>query len=272
VGLFSRKAKTTSDESTDPASLDEITHDTSDDVTVDPASDGPAAQGAADADAATVQAAPQQLKVGPFDASDIGTVGPRVDLGSVRIPAFPGMQIRMEIDKKTSKITGVTVLLGESSLQIQAFAAPKTSGIWDDIRTEIASGITTSGGKVDDVPGQFGRELIAQLPQKAADGSTQVRPARFIGVDGPRWFLRGVITGKAATDTEAAKLLEAFFGQIVVVRDQSPRPPRDLLALNLPAQNGPAGQPGAVGAPDGAAPQAPDFNPLARGPEITEIR
>jgi hypothetical protein len=47
------------------------------------------------------------------------------------------------------------------------------------------------------------------------------RLARFVGVDGPRWFLRGVIGGAATTDVEAAAR-EDLFRSIVVVRGGSP--------------------------------------------------
>jgi hypothetical protein len=173
----------------------------------------------------------------------------------------------MEVDKKTQRITGVACAVAGSGLQVQAFAAPRTDGIWDEIRGEIAASVTKQGGTVDDLPGPFGRELLARIPAQTPDGRPGVRPARFVGFDGPRWFLRGVLTGKAAVDPAEARLLESVFANIVVVRDQSPRPPRDLLALHLPGK-GPAA---AAPAPAGTA-ETPSFDPLTRGPEITEIR
>ena len=102
---------------------------------------------------------------------------------------------------------------------------------------------------------------------------------RFLGADGPRWFVRGVVTGNAATDAEAAKPIEDLFANIVVVRDQVPRAPRDLLALTMPqarpvaaGASAPASNNPTPDGPEGATPAAPDFNPLKRGPEITEIR
>ncbi|WP_265521390.1 DUF3710 domain-containing protein [Oerskovia flava] len=205
---------------------------------------------------------------GPFDASQVDGPTGRVDLGAIWLPGVRGMELRMEIDKKTQKITGVACAVGGSGLQVQAFAAPRTEGIWDEIREEIAQSVTQQGGTVDDLPGPFGRELLARLPATAPDGRTGTRPARFVGFDGPRWFLRGVLTGKAAVDPAEAKVLEAVFANIVVVRDQSPRPPRDLLSLNLPGKGATAQVPPA----GGATPEAPTFDPLTRGPEITEIR
>jgi hypothetical protein len=191
-------------------------------------------------------------------------MGPRVDLGAIWLPVMPGVALRMEIEKKTQKVTGVSASLAGSSLQVQAFAAPRTWGIWDEVRAELAASVTSQGGVADDVPGPFGRELMARIPAQLPDGTRGVRPVRFIGVDGPRWFLRGVLTGQAAVDAEAARALESVFANVVVVRDDSPRPPRDLLTLTMPNQGGQA-------APAGEAPK-PSFDPLTRGPEITEIR
>lgn len=217
--------------------------------------------------------APASPSLGPFDHADVDKPGPRVDLGAIWLPVLPGLELRMEVEKKTQKVTGVTAALGGSSLQLQAFAAPKSAGIWDEIREEIADSVARQGGSVDDVPGVFGRELLVHMPATAPDGSPRTRPARFIGVDGPRWFVRGVLAGKAALDKEAAKPLESVFGNLVVVRDQNPRPPRDLLTLTLPRQKSKEAVENAqsADAPGPARPNATDFNPLRRGPEITQI-
>jgi hypothetical protein len=61
-------------------------------------------------------------------------------------------------------------------------------------------------------------------------------PARFLGVDGPRWFLRGTITGPAGAGGEAAAALEQAFRDVVVVRGTEPMPVREPLPLTLPAQ------------------------------------
>jgi hypothetical protein len=210
---------------------------------------------------------------GPFDAGvEPEGIGPQVDLGSLKIPAVAGMQVRLEIDRASQLVTGVTLILaqpsGISNMQLQAFAAPKTDGIWDEIREEIGESIRTSGGSVDDVPGVFGRELIARIPGQLPNGAATTQAVRFLGVDGPRWFLRGVVTGPAALDDKAAKILEEVFRRTVVVRGDTPRPPRDLLALTLP------GQIAAAAAEAQAAADAkarPTLNPFERGPEITEI-
>ncbi|GEL96983.1 DUF3710 domain-containing protein [Cellulomonas terrae] len=211
---------------------------------------------------------------GPWDASQVDDDVPRVDLGAILLPGVQGMELRMEIDKATNVVSAASILLDGSSLQVQAFAAPRTDGIWDEIRAEIAESVTQQGGSADDLPGPFGRELLARLPVRTPEGRTGHRPARFIGADGPRWFVRGVVTGRAAVDPSAATALEQLFAGIVVVRGTDARPPRDLLTLTLPGPGTPnlkSSDETAQGAV-AEAPAAPDFDPLTRGPEITEIR
>jgi len=210
---------------------------------------------------------------GPFDVAEIEDTSGRLDLGGLLVPGVPGMRLRLEQDRRTQKFTGVACTVEGSVLQMQAFAAPRTQGIWDEIREEIAGSVQQQGGAADDVPGPFGRELLARLPVAGADGRTGFRPARFLGVDGPRWFLRGVITGRAAVEPEAATTLEFVFANTVVVRGDQARPPRDVLELNPPAQPDANPEDAPEQAADGhTQPPAGGFNPLERGPEITEIR
>jgi hypothetical protein len=202
---------------------------------------------------------------GPWDVSELEAPGEhRVDLGGVLIPATPETELRVEVADE--RIVAATVILGEGALQIQPFAAPRTTGIWSEVRQEIAAGITQQGGTVDETEGTFGSELRARVPVRTPDGQPGMQVARFVGVDGPRWFLRGVFTG-AAVEPGSASQLEEIFRQTVVVRGDDPMAPRDPITLTLPAQ--PAGEP--VAGSDEAGPE-PGLNPFERGPEITEIR
>lgn len=196
---------------------------------------------------------------GPFDASEIESQDGYVDLGALLIAPTEGLQLRLEVEEATQRVVAVTMDLQGSSLQLQAFAAPRSEGLWDEIREQIGQSVTGQGGQVEEVQGSFGTELVAKLPAGQADGSRGYRVARFIGVDGPRWFLRGVLGGEAAVDREAAAALEGLFRQIVVVRGDNPMPPRDLLQLRLPKD--------ATTTPQGA----PEFQKPERGPEITQI-
>src|SRR6478672_10271294 len=197
---------------------------------------------------------------GPYDASEIDNQDGYVDLGALLIAPREGLQLRLEVEEATQRVVAVTMDLEGSSLQLQAFAAPRSEGLWDEIREQIGQSVGSQGGQVEEVEGSFGTELVAKLPAGGADGSQGYRVARFIGVDGPRWFLRGVFGGEAALDRDAAAGLEGLFRQIVVVRGENPMPPRDLLQLRLPKDTAAA-----------PSPQAPEFEQPERGPEITQI-
>ena len=180
---------------------------------------------------------------GPYDEADAPQDGlARIDLGSIRLPAMPGMDLRVELSPQ-QKVIGATLRAGNSHLQVSAFAAPRAAGIWDDVRAELATSASGQGGSLREVEGPFGPELAGTIlapapPQPGATTPPQPvrRPTRFLGVDGPRWFLRGMISGPAAEDAEAAGPLEAAFRGIVVARGSEPMPVREQLPLTLPAQ------------------------------------
>lgn len=171
---------------------------------------------------------------GPWDTEEVTELGERLDLGAIWVPTRPGMELRFEADKKTGQIISVTVGYVGSQLQISAFAAPRSEGIWDEIREDLAASITKQGGTAEQQRGPFGQELLARVPARTKEGRTGHRPIRFFGVDGSRWFLRGVVSGKAAVETASAAELEAIFADVVVIRGAEARAPRDLLAITPP--------------------------------------
>jgi hypothetical protein len=208
---------------------------------------------------------------GPWDVSERPDGEGYVDLGGIRLRGRDGMELRLELDEGTGSVSSATVHLGRSAVQLQAFAAPRTLAIWDEIRAEIVAGIQRQGGQADEVPGPFGRELIARIPARSADGRTGHTPARFVGVDGPRWFLRAVFHGEAVHQPEAARDLEDVVRDIVVVRGPEAMAPRDLLQLRLPEEvTGPTEV--ATEGGEGGEGRRFDLNPFERGPEITEVR
>lgn len=202
---------------------------------------------------------------GPHDESEVDGLGGRLDLGALWLPGLDGLELRLEIDEASGNVTGVTAVMADSSLALHAYAAPRTLGIWDDIRDEIAASVETNGGTARVEDGLFGTELAVELPAQDAAGRRVLQPGRFLGVDGPRWFVRGFLAGPAATDAEVAAPLLSLLADAVVVRGADAMAPRELLPLRIPQQ--------AV-AQDGVDPTDPvdDLQPFERGPEITEIR
>ena len=209
---------------------------------------------------------------GPWDVSEPHRELARVDLGSLQVPVLEGTDIQLVFAEQHG--AWVTVRHELSELQLQAFAAPKRSGLWDEVRGEIVAEIAGAGGQSGEREGPFGIELVAQVPAEQGQPASGMRPIRFVGVDGPRWFLRGLFVGAAAADPGAAAPLESVLRGVVVVRGDHPMPPRDLLELKLPAEAAAAIEEQARAQQEeqernrfGTAP-----NPFDRGPEMTETR
>jgi hypothetical protein len=183
-----------------------------------------------------------EATTGPWDEGDAPQDGlTRIDLGALRLPALPGMDLRVELNPQ-QQVIAATLRAGESFLQVSVFAAPRAGGIWDSVREDLAKSASGQGGSLREVDGPFGPELagtiLATPPAEPGQPAPQPvrRPARFLGVDGPRWFLRGLMSGPAAADPESAATLEQAFRAIVVVRGSQPMPVREPLPLTLPAE------------------------------------
>lgn len=168
---------------------------------------------------------------GPLDESEANAVRPYVDLGGVKVLPRTDLALRLEVEEGSKRVVAVSLDYAGSTLQVQPFSAPRSSGLWNEIRAQIVDQIAKQGGTTTEQQGPFGPELIAEVPVAGA----APRPARFIGVDGPRWFLRGVIAGEGVSNPDAAAKVEDLFRSIVVVRGNTPMPPRDLLPLHMPS-------------------------------------
>ncbi|WP_105565051.1 DUF3710 domain-containing protein [Microbacterium halophytorum] len=190
-------------------------------------------------DAPPAKSAPQdRAEAGPFDASEANPVRPYIDLGGLKVLPREGLNLRLEVEEKTKRIVAVGLDYADSTLQVQPFAAPRSSGLWDETRAQLRDQVSGQGGRVEERDGPLGAELLAEVPTADESGKQTMRLARFVGVDGPRWFLRGVIGGRAAGEPGAAAQVEDLFRSLVVVRGQNPMPPRDLIPLKVPASPG----------------------------------
>ncbi len=202
---------------------------------------------------------------GPFDSSEVTLDDDWVDFGAIFLPRTDAVEVRLELDQSTDTVLAIHLVDGASTAQLQAYAAPRTLGVWPEIRGEIASGVTTQGGRAEVADGLLGKELRVRLP----DGTAM----RLHGVDGPRWFLRVVLNGPAATDDDAAERLLEIVRGVAVVRGGDAMPPREVLPLRLPPQPAPADASAVVESEAAAQParRADDLRPFDRGPEITEV-
>jgi hypothetical protein len=215
-------------------------------------------------------------EIGPWDVSEIDEDDDikRIDLGSLKVPVIEGMELRLQVNRERTAITSVMVSKGDSTLEISAFAAPRSLGLWDDIADEIVEG----NKNASIVPGLFGDEV--QLKVTLGKGKTAL--SRIVGVDGERWMLRGIFTGTAATQGEDQNAFNTLFSQVVVERGLEPLAPRDLLPLHPPVDTSAQQEEEAddptlkdISQPDGPLSQDQQTQvqtTLARGPMFSEIR
>jgi len=193
---------------------------------------------------------------GPDDQAAAGGPDARIDFGSLQVPVDIGLDVRVEVNAEGTPAS-VTLAGPAGTMQLGVFAAPRTEGIWDEVRGEIRLSIAQQGGMAEDGVGPFGPELIGRLPQKSG-----LVPVRFFGVDGPRWFLRAMLIGPAAADRGAAGPFEQAFRRLVVVRGESPLPVREAVPIVLPKDLAAQIERGAAGAsgaeePGGSGAAAP---------------
>lgn len=168
---------------------------------------------------------------GPYDVADAPADGiERLDLGALRVPTDSGLEIRVEVSED-GQVAGVSLLNPDGQMQLGVFAAPRKEGIWAEIRTEIKASISSQGGTVSEQAGEFGTELAGRLPVPGG-----LTPVRFLGVDGPRWFVRAMLAGAPAMDEEQAQPFLDVFRGLVVVRGADPLPVRDPVPLQLPKE------------------------------------
>lgn len=162
---------------------------------------------------------------GPWDVDDAPEDGiNRLDLGSVRLPVPNGAQLQVEMEQ-AGGVKAVHVITPVGQLTVTAYAAPTSGGLWREISTELADQLNNDGATVRTTTGEWGLELLAAV------GEIQLR---FVGVDGPRWMLRGVVAGPPdRLENSTAALYELVRGT-VVVRGTQPMPVRTPLPIELP--------------------------------------
>jgi hypothetical protein len=168
---------------------------------------------------------------GPYDVADAPRGVARLDLGSLQIPAVGGVEVRVQASPE-GQIQQVVLVHGESALQLGVLAAPRTEGIWDEVRAEIRQSLAADGFKAQETEGEYGIELRARV--RTPEG--RFDDLRVIGVDGPRWMVRAVYQGPAATDPDRAGPLAEALAGLVVARGGEAMPVKDPLPLQLPKE------------------------------------
>jgi hypothetical protein len=179
-----------------------------------------------------VPSTPAEPARGPYDVAEAPAGVQRLDLGSLQIPAVPEVEVRVQADPQGA-VQQIVLVHGQSALQLGVFAAPRSEGIWDEVREEIRQSLFADGVAAQEVAGEYGTELRARV--RTEEGLTDLR---FVGVDGPRWMVRAVYQGAAATDPAAAGPLASCLDGLVVDRGVEAKPVREPLPLRLPREAG----------------------------------
>lgn len=200
---------------------------------------------------------------GPWDITEVDDLentddGPRIDLGAMILTGVPGSELRLQIAEETQQVVSAMLVLEitleapadaasggaprvqtvSSALELGAYAAPRSGGLWSELREEISDHTTSEGGSASLAEGPFGVELRRLVPVRTPDGEEGYQPSRMWVVEGPRWLLRGIVYGQAAIDDDpespVVDMVASAFRQVVVRRGDEPMAPGDLLPLQMP--------------------------------------
>ncbi len=167
---------------------------------------------------------------GPFDLEDFDDPTQaelaRLNLGSVLIPIPETGQLQVELTD-TGVPSAVWVITPNGRFTIAAYAAPKSTGLWREVATELADAVRKDMEKVSIEMGPWGREVVGA----GANGTV-----RFIGVDGYRWMIRCVVNGADETVEALAAEARKALADTVVKRGDTPLPVRTPLPVELPEE------------------------------------
>ena len=176
---------------------------------------------------------------GPFEFSiDIDTSS-MLDLGALFLPNIPGLEVHLDLDPRSGVGRSVSLHLNMTIAEVQVFAAATNEDLWASMRDAIVSGLREQKVDCTVEMGQFGTEIHAVMPTVDLDGNAHVQPVRFVGVRGPRWLIRAVISGDGALpnanpDPIADSGINEVISKLVINRGEDPLPPGERLALRSP--------------------------------------
>jgi hypothetical protein len=197
-------------------------------------------RGRQQSDEAEVTAPPEVEGVrhqGPWDSSERtpGDDETYVDLGPLKVRVRVGLDVQLPTDGEGGEIGSVVLVADDAALELRAFAATRSGGLWDEVRDDLIIEVERLGGECDQVDGLFGPELLVKVPVDLPDGEKGFQPSRIVGIEGPRWLLRATFLGAAGLDPSDEGLLMDTLRDVIVERGPEPRIPRESLLLTLPA-------------------------------------
>ncbi len=185
-------------------------------------------------------AAPEPIEVtgpradGPFDVLErpVENLEEYIDLGTLLVKIRPGIEVQLPTENDA--VTAVLIATEGSAVELRPFAGNSSGGTWEGVRTELRAEVEKRNGTFEEVEGPFGTELLAKFPATAADGTAAIQPARFIGIEGPRWVVRATILGAAGLESTPDGVFMDIVREVRVRRGEEPRILRETLPLILP--------------------------------------
>lgn len=173
---------------------------------------------------------------GPYSAAALSDSIDRIDLGGLLVAPVEGLDLRLQVNEKTEDVSAVMLASDDGALELHAYAAPSSGGLWDEVRPQIAADVERRGGQAEEVEGPFGTELRCSVPVQMADGAEGYQPSRIVGVERDRWLLRGTFLGRPALEPEAAEVWEHALRLVAVRRPVGAFPVGKELSLTLPPE------------------------------------
>ncbi len=188
-----------------------------------------------------VQTAPEPVAVtglradGPYDLTERDhDESEYLDLGTLLVRMRPDIEVQLPTEDDV--VTAVLVTAEGSAVELRPFAGARSGGTWDGVRGELRDEVDRREGTWTEVEGPFGTELLAQFPATGPDGAAAIQPARFLGIEGPRWVLRATILGAAGLESTEDGVFMEVIRDVRVRRGDEPRMLRETLPLVLPPE------------------------------------
>lgn len=174
---------------------------------------------------------------GPRSAEEVDTSVGYIDHGAVKIPAVHGMRVEPLGSLSQGVAAGIRLTIGTSLVEIEVYAAPKSGGVWDNMRHSLRELALQHGAQVEEKTTRYGVEHLVTIPVTMPDGGQGQTYVREIGHEGSRWVSRIKMVGQAAVDPQVGAEFEKLIDRIVVVRGSEPRARLEILPVTFTEHN-----------------------------------
>lgn len=147
-----------------------------------------------------------------------------LDLGSLKIALPKGSQVQVEMGPQGPKMLHIVTEFGR--MTPVAFAAPRSSGQWQEAAADLLAGISGDGLSTRVESGPWGSEIV---------GFNDNGTIRVIGVEGPRWLLRMTLAAPVGKEDQLAALGREVIARTFVYRGEEPMLAGNSLPVVMPA-------------------------------------